>query len=58
MKIGELINILNARKTERDSVVAEFAIKEAGKALTIGERLDRIEQLLGLSSTKLSKDQK
>ena len=47
-KIGKLIPALADKKAKDDKIKADFKGKEKTKKLTTEQRLDRIEQLLGI----------
>lgn len=47
-KILKLAEALKAKKAKEDKIKADFKVKEKVKKLTTEQRLDRIEQLLGI----------
>lgn len=47
-KINAILSAVKAKAGQRELTVAEYEAKSKIKALTQGERLDRIEKLLGI----------
>lgn len=47
-KVSKLTTALSEKKAKEDKIKADFKSKEKIKKLTTEQRLDRIEQLLGI----------
>ena len=47
-KMSKLVEALKNKKIKEDKIKADFKDKEKVKKLTTEQRLDRIEQLLGI----------
>ena len=47
-KMAKLVSALADKKAKEDKIKADFKSKEKVKKLTTEQRLDRIEQLLGI----------
>ena len=47
-KMAKLVSALDEKKAKEDKIKADFKGKEKTKKLTTEQRLDRIEQLLGI----------
>lgn len=48
MKLDELTKKLQEQKIKQDEVKAKFKAKDKVKKLTLAERIERIEEILGI----------